>query len=114
MFSGDGTNDAVALTQAIIRVYMNEGTDVAKSAANIILIRSSLSSILIVVLVSRKSFHIIIFDFGWSFVYSLFAILLAAGAFVNTRFQPEFAGLGELVSVLSVVVVGVLLKWAKI
>ena len=114
MFCGDGTNDAIALAQATIGVHMNEGTDVAKSAADVILMRPSLSGILIAINVSRKSIHRIAFNFGWSFVYNVFAILLAAGAFVHARIPPEFAGLGELVSVLPVVAAGVLLKWAKL
>lgn len=114
MFCGDGTNDAVALAQASIGVHMNEGTDVAKSAADVVLMRPSLAGILIAITVSRKSIHRIVFNFGWSFLYNIFAILLAAGAFVHTRIPPEFAGLGELVSVLPVVTAGMLLKWARI
>ncbi|KAH6139071.1 hypothetical protein HBI64_033620 [Parastagonospora nodorum] len=114
MFCGDGTNDAIALAQATIGVHMNEGTDVAKSAADVVLMRPSLSGILTAINVSRKSIHRIAFNFGWSFVYNVFAILLAAGAFVHARIPPEFAGLGELVSVLPVVAAGILLKWAKV
>jgi P-type E1-E2 ATPase len=114
MFCGDGTNDAIALAQATIGVHMNEGTDVAKSAADVVLMRPDLSGILIAITVSRKSIHRVAFNFGWSFVYNLFAILLAAGAFVHVRIPPEFAGLGELVSVLPVIAAGILLKWAKV
>lgn len=42
-------------------------------------------------------------NFAWSFVYNIFAILLAAGAFVRVRVSPQYAGLGEMVSVLPVV-----------
>ncbi|EUC37825.1 hypothetical protein COCCADRAFT_32932 [Bipolaris zeicola 26-R-13] len=114
MFCGDGTNDAVALAQATIGVHMNGGTDVAKSAADIVLMRPSLSGILIAITVSRKSTHRIAFNFGWSFVYNIFAILLATGAFVHFHIPPEFAGLGELVSVCPVIAAGVLLRSARI
>jgi Cu2+-exporting ATPase len=114
IFCGDGTNDAVALAQATIGVHMNEGTDVAKSAADVVLMRPSLSGILTVIDISRKSIHRIAFNFGWSFVYNLFAILLGSGAFVKARIPPEFAGLGELVSVLPVIAAAVLLRWTKI
>jgi cation transport ATPase len=49
----------------------------------------------------------------WSFIYNIFAILLTAGAFPNTRIPPEFAGLGEIVSVLLVIAIGMQLNWAK-
>ncbi|KAI3567764.1 p-type copper atpase [Fusarium oxysporum f. sp. albedinis] len=114
VFCGDGTNDAVALAQATIGVHMNEGTDVAQSAADVVLMRPSLAGILTMINASRKSVNRIKFNFGWSFVYNTFAVLLAAGAFVNARIPPEFAGLGELVSVLPVIAAAVLLRWSKI
>ncbi|KAM0244231.1 hypothetical protein ACHAP5_006444 [Fusarium lateritium] len=114
VFCGDGTNDAVALAQATIGVHMNEGTDVAQSAADVVLMRPSLAGILAMMNASRKSVNRIKFNFGWSFVYNTFAVLLAAGAFVNARIPPEFAGLGELVSVLPVIAAAVLLRWSKI
>ncbi|KAM0432925.1 hypothetical protein ACHAPT_004630 [Fusarium lateritium] len=114
VFCGDGTNDAVALSQATIGVHMNEGTDVAQSAADVVLMRPSLAGILTMMNASRKSVNRIKFNFLWSFVYNTFAVLLAAGAFVNARIPPEFAGLGELVSVLPVIAAAVLLRWTKI
>ncbi|KAI0007538.1 copper-translocating P-t [Xylariaceae sp. FL0662B] len=114
VFVGDGTNDAVALAQATIGIHINEGTDVAQSAADVVLIRPNIASIVTVIDASKAAVRRIIFNFGWSFVYNLFAILLAAGAFVNARIPPEFAGLGEIVSVLPVIAAAVLLRWSKI
>ncbi|KAJ5972210.1 Cu2+-exporting ATPase [Penicillium vulpinum] len=114
VFCGDGTNDAVALAQATIGVHMNEGTDVAQSAADVVLMRPSLAGIPAMMNASRKSVNRIRFNFTWSFVYNTFAVLLAAGAFVNARIPAEFAGLGELVSVLPVIAAAVLLRWSKI
>ncbi|QMW39218.1 hypothetical protein G4B11_002498 [Aspergillus flavus] len=116
IFVGDGTNDAVALATSTIGVHMNQvtGTDVAKSAADVVLMLPSLLSILTMINISKKAVWRIKFNFGWSFVYNLFAILLGAGAFVDARILPEFAGLGELVSVLPVVFAAVLLRWARV
>lgn len=113
VFCGDGTNDAVALAQATIGVHMNEGTDVAQSAADVVLMRPSLGGILTMMNASRISVNRIKLNFAWSFVYNIFAILLAAGAFVNARIPSEYAGLGELVSVLPVIAAVVLLRWSK-
>ncbi|KAJ5362023.1 hypothetical protein N7541_002867 [Penicillium brevicompactum] len=114
VFCGDGTNDAVALAQATIGVHMNEGTDVAQSAADVVLMRPALAGILTMMNASRQAVNRIKFNFLWSFVYNTFAVLLAAGAFVNARIPPKFAGLGELVSVLPVIAAAVLLRWSKI
>ncbi|EED14646.1 copper-transporting ATPase, putative [Talaromyces stipitatus ATCC 10500] len=116
MFVGDGTNDAVALASSTIGVHINQetGSDVAKSAADVVLMRPSLLSILTMINISEKAVRRIKFNFGWSFVYNLFAVLLGAGAFVNARIPTEFAGMGELVSVLPVVVAAVLLRWARV
>jgi len=113
IFCGDGTNDAVALAQATIGVHMNEGTDVAQSAADVVLIRSSLIDILTLIDLSKASMLRIAFNFGWSFIYNTLAILFASGALVNVRIPPEFAGLGELVSVLPVIAIAMQLRWAK-
>ena len=45
--------------------------------------------------------------------YNLFARLLAAGAFVNARIPPQYAGLGEIVSVLPVILIALQLRWFK-
>lgn len=113
LFCGDGTNDAVALAQASIGVHINGGTDIAQSAADAVLVRPALIGIIILMDLSTAFFHRVVFNFMWSFIYNIFAILLAAGAFPNARIPPEFAGLGEIVSVLPVIAIGVQLKWAK-
>jgi heavy metal translocating P-type ATPase len=113
MFCGDGTNDAVALAQASIGIHINEGTDIAQSAADAILMRPSLSGILVLIDLSRAFYRRVFFNFTWAFVYNVFAILLAAGAFPRARIPPQYAGLGEIVSVLPVIAIAMGLKWAR-
>jgi heavy metal translocating P-type ATPase len=113
LFLGDGTNDAIALASADIGVHMSEGTDVARSAADVVLTHADLRGVLVLIELSRKALRRIMFNFAWSFAYNLFAILLAAGAFVNFRVPPAFAGVGEIVSVLPVIAIAIGLRWAK-
>lgn len=109
MFLGDGTNDSAALKQAHVGVHLNDGSDVAKSAADVVLTTTRLHDVLILLDISHAAYRRICWNFSWSAFYNLFAIILAAGAFVklqaNVRITPQWAGLGELISVLPVVLI---------
>ncbi|KAI1172172.1 copper-transporting P-type ATPase [Nemania sp. FL0916] len=116
MFVGDGTNDAVAVAQADIGVQISDtlvSSDVTRSAADIVLL-SGLSGIPFLIDVSRAAFARIAFNIVWSGVYNVFAILLAAGAFVRARIAPAYAGAGELVSILPIVVVSLTMLLLKL
>lgn len=47
-------------------------------------------------------------------MYNLLAALLSASMFMDARIQLEFAGSGELVIALPVVVVAVHLRWSRV
>ncbi|KAI9845235.1 MAG: hypothetical protein M1837_004990 [Sclerophora amabilis] len=111
MFCGDGTNDAVALAQASIGMHVNGGTDIAQSAADAVLMCPSLDRIPILIDLSRAFYRRVVFNFTWAFTYNVTAILLAAGAVPHARIPPQFAGLGEIVSVLPVIAIAMQLRW---
>ncbi|KAB5583525.1 copper-transporting P-type ATPase [Coniochaeta sp. 2T2.1] len=120
MFCGDGTNDAVAVTQADVGVQISGGNDLAtrgsevtRGAADVVML-SGLQGIPFLIDLSRAAYRRMVFNFAWSGVYNLLAILMTAGAFVTFRIPPAYAGLGEVVSILPVILAAVTLLAVKI
>lgn len=82
--SGDGTNDAAALNQAEVGIAMDNGTDIAKNAADVILLDNSFPSIILGVKWGRSLYkniqHFILFQLTVNVV----AILIACvGPFIG-------------------------------
>ena len=112
LFCGDGTNDAVAVAQAHTGVQIGSTSDITRATADVVLM-GGLDGIPTLLDISRQAHVRIVFNFVWSGIYNLFAILLAAGAFVRVRIAPAYAGLGEIVSVLPVILVTMTLQSFK-
>lgn len=103
LFCGDGTNDAVAVAEAHVGVQIESSSDVTRATSDVVLL-GNLKGVPQLLDISKAAFHRIMFNFMWAALYNVFAILLAGGAFVRVRIPPAYAGLGEIVSVVPVVV----------
>ena len=104
LFCGDGTNDAVAVAQAHLGVQIGATSDITRATADVVL-TGGLEGIPALLDISKQAFLRIMFNIVWSGIYNSCAILLAAGVLVKARIPPAYAGLGELVSILPVILV---------
>ena len=80
---GDGINDAPALANADIGIAVSRGTDIAIDAAEVVLMKDSLSDVPAAIVLSRLCLRNIKENLFWAFIYNTIGIPLAAGVFIK-------------------------------
>ncbi len=95
---GDGINDGPALAAATVGLALSHGTDVARAAADVILLGDDLRAVPRIIALARLAMQKVRQNLAWAFVYNVIGLGLA----VSGHLQPVLAAIAMVASSLIV------------